>query len=68
MSVRKRSKCTGKRVDVAAQARNNQPSPNQDVLSGAQDESLSQTSTTPPSPEELRREAEPQEPHINSTE
>ena len=62
MSITRRSKTTDKRVDVAAQEGNNQPLPSQAVQSGAQDESLSQTSPTPPSPEEIRREDEPQEP------
>ncbi|KAH0743107.1 hypothetical protein KY290_031100 [Solanum tuberosum] len=48
--------------------RTNQPPPNQNVQSEAQDESLSQTSPNPPSLEDLRREAAPQEPTINATE
>ena len=66
MKVTRRSKSTGKRVDVAAQDGTSQPPPSQAIQSGAQDESLSQTSPTPPSPEEIRREDEPQEPPINS--
>lgn len=46
----------------------NQPPLSQAVQSASQDESLSQTSPTPPSPEELRREDEPQEHPINATE
>ena len=68
MPVTRRSKSTGKRVDVAAQEGTSQPPSNQAVQSEAQDESLSQTSPTPPSPEDLRREAAPQEPTINATE
>ena len=45
----------------------NQPPLSQAVQSASQDESLSQTSPTPPSPEEIRREDEPQEPPINAT-
>ncbi|WMV54624.1 hypothetical protein MTR67_048009 [Solanum verrucosum] len=63
-----RSKSTGKRVDVAAQEGTSQPPPSQAVQGEAQDESLSQTSLTPPSPEDLRREVAPQEPPINATE
>ncbi|WMV45714.1 hypothetical protein MTR67_039099 [Solanum verrucosum] len=62
------SKSTGKRVDVAAQEGTSQPPPSQAVQGEAQDESLSQTSPTPPSPEELRMEVAPQEPPINATE
>uniref|UniRef100_M1D8D8 Uncharacterized protein n=1 Tax=Solanum tuberosum TaxID=4113 RepID=M1D8D8_SOLTU len=68
MLITRRSKSTGKRVDVAAQEGTNQPPPNQAVQSKAQDESLSQTFLTPPSPEDIRREAAPQEPTINATE
>ena len=60
MPVTRRSNSTGKRVEVAGQEGTNQPPPNQAVQSEAQDESLSQTSPTPPSPEDLRREAAPQ--------
>lgn len=45
-----------------------QPPPCQVVQSGAQDESLSQTSLIFSSPEQLRREAEPHKPPINATE
>ncbi|KAH0681196.1 hypothetical protein KY284_022281 [Solanum tuberosum] len=68
MPVTRKSKSSGKRVDVAAQEGTSQPPPSFDVHGEAQDESLSQTSPTPPSPEELRREAAPQEPPINATE
>ena len=56
MSVTRSSKSTGKRVDVASQEGTIQPPPSQANQSRAQDESLSQTSPTPPSSEELRRE------------
>lgn len=62
MPFMRRSKRTGKRVDVAAQEGTSQPPPSQAFKSGAQDESQSQTSPKPPSLEELRREDEPQEP------
>ncbi|XP_049387783.1 uncharacterized protein LOC125852068 [Solanum stenotomum] len=55
-------------VDVVAEEGTSQPPPNQAVQTEAQDESLSQTSLTPPSPEDIRREAAPQEPTINATE
>uniref|UniRef100_M1AKK3 Gag-pol polyprotein n=1 Tax=Solanum tuberosum TaxID=4113 RepID=M1AKK3_SOLTU len=67
MPVTRRSKSIGKRVDVAAQERTSQPPPSLAVQGEAQDESLSQTSPTPPSPEDLRREVAPQEPPINAT-
>jgi len=60
MPVTRKSKSSGKRVDVAAQEGTSQPPPSFDVHGEAQDESLSQTSPTPPSPEDLRREAAPQ--------
>ena len=63
MPVTRRSKSTGKRVDVAAQEGTSQA-----VQSGAQDESLLQTSPTPPSTKVLMREDELQESPINATE
>ena len=59
MSVTRSSKSTGKRVDVASQEGTIQPPPSQANQSRAQDESLSQTSPTPPSPGDLRREDGP---------
>ena len=67
-AVTRETKSTGKQVDVAAQEGTIQTPPSQAIQSGAQDESLSLTSPTPPSPKELRRESEPQEPPINYTE
>uniref|UniRef100_M1DJY0 Uncharacterized protein n=1 Tax=Solanum tuberosum TaxID=4113 RepID=M1DJY0_SOLTU len=64
----RRSKSTSKLVDVAAQEGTSRPPPSQVVQSKAQDESLSQISPTPPSPEDLRREDAPQEPPVNATE
>ena len=68
MPIMRRSKRTSKCVDVASQEGTSQPPPSQVVQSAAQDESLSQTSPTPPSLEEPRRKSEPQEPPINATE
>ena len=68
MPVTKMSKSTGRRVNVAVQVGTSQPPPSQAVQGEAQDESLSQTFPTSPSPEDLRREAAPQEPTINATE
>uniref|UniRef100_M1B9T9 Uncharacterized protein n=1 Tax=Solanum tuberosum TaxID=4113 RepID=M1B9T9_SOLTU len=53
---------------MAAQEGTSQPPPSQAVQSEAQDESLSQTSPTPPSLEDLRGEVVPQEPPITATE
>ena len=68
MPVTRRSKSTGKQIDVAAGEGSSQPLPRQADQSEAQGESLSQTSPTPPSPDDLRREAATREPPINTTE
>ena len=56
MPVMRSSKSTGERVNVAAHEGISYPPTSDVVQSGDQDESISQTSPTPPSPKELRRE------------
>ena len=55
MPVTRRSKNTGKRKDVAAGEGTSKSPPRQANQNEAQAEFASQTSSTPPSPEELRR-------------
>ena len=59
MPVTRRSKSTGKQIDVSAGEGSSQPLPRQADQSEAQDESLSQTSPTPKFTDDLRREAAP---------
>ena len=67
MPVMRSSKSTGERVNVAAHEGISYPPTSDVVQSGDQDESISQTSPTPPSPKELSREDKPLEPPINAT-
>uniref|UniRef100_M1DLA5 Uncharacterized protein n=1 Tax=Solanum tuberosum TaxID=4113 RepID=M1DLA5_SOLTU len=54
--------CSSKQIDVVIGEGTSQSPPRRAEQSEAQDESLSQTSPTPPSPRDLRREAAPREP------